>query len=230
MTIRSLRPHRLVWLPLVALVLALAPAGFGATPAAAGPTAGEARGKGDGKRAKIRQRIRALRAWMLTESLDLDEDTAAKLFPVINKYDEELEKVLGLGRTLREQLEQAVDADEEATIDGLIDQMVAHQQKLWDLQDKRFAAVRKVLTAKQAARILVVLPEIDRRIQNQIRKAAGRRPLREGAPPPPPPAGADGAGDGDDGDLMNPFDRKGKKKGKGRKPAPADGDLVNPFR
>jgi Spy/CpxP family protein refolding chaperone len=223
MTIRTLRPFLFA---LFALTVALAPAALTASDASARPGA-DAKVKGEGKRAKIRQRIRALRAWMITESLDLDEAAAGKLFPVLNKYDDELEKVLLEGRGLRDQLEQSIDADDESAIDGLVDQMVAHQQTLWDLQAKRFAAVRKVLTAKQAARILVVLPEIDRRIQNQIRKAAGRRSMIDDAIDAPPDE--DRAGHAGEDSTVDPFNEAPRRKGKGRRQA-KDDDLTNPFR
>jgi hypothetical protein len=43
---------------------------------------------------KIKKRIRALRAYTLTEELSLDEATAAKLFPMLAKYDDEFDKLL----------------------------------------------------------------------------------------------------------------------------------------
>src|SRR5687768_9598813 len=50
--------------------------------------------RGVDRREKIKQRIRALRAYTLTEQLQLDEATAAKLFPALQKYDDEFDKLL----------------------------------------------------------------------------------------------------------------------------------------
>lgn len=126
----------------------------------------------DDKRDKVRQRIRALRAWKLTEALDLDEDTAAKLFPIINGFDEKIEKVMKRHRKLKKKLKKALEDGDSAALDKLIDQAVKQQRSLWNLQEKRFEAVRKVLTSEQAAKIFVVLPQIDRKIQKEIRRAA----------------------------------------------------------
>ncbi len=56
------------------------------TPALAQP-ADKAADAQQQRRDKIKQRIRALRAYTLTEQLELDEATAAKLFPALAKYD-----------------------------------------------------------------------------------------------------------------------------------------------
>lgn len=142
-----------------------------ATPALAdGPRRGDRvsqADKAEKKRAKLKKKIRRMRAIVLAEELDLDEDTAAKLFPILNKYDDEFAKLAKEAIDLRKAAETADDDD----LDELIDDLVANQRARWDLDQDRFAAVRKVLTARQAARILVVLPEIDRKILQGARKA-----------------------------------------------------------
>jgi hypothetical protein len=76
---------------------------------------------------------------------------------------------------------------------------------MWDTEEQRLAQLRKILTPAQTARLIVVLPAMERKIQNQLRKAVLRqRPPRRQAqspdpidpwdgvdpfpePPPPPP-------------------------------------------
>lgn len=150
------------------------------------------------KRAKVMERIRALRAWKLTEALDLDEATAARLFPILNRYDAEFATAMRESRKLRRQIRKMSRAGGAKVTTSaeddrrLLDRLVASQRKLWDLQEARFRDVRKVLTAKQAATIFVVLPELDRRIHKQVRRALsgkggpgakrGRRGQRMGEP------------------------------------------------
>lgn len=152
------------------------PASIDAAPARLSPRIAQ-KGKLANKRAKVRERLRALRAWHLTETLDLDEKTAAKLFPIINRFDDEFTRATLANSALRRQARQAMadpNADAKAT-DALVDKMLAQQRALWDLQERRFRALRKVLTPGQAAKILVVLPEIDRRLRGQIRRAQRNR-------------------------------------------------------
>lgn len=119
------------------------------------------------KKAKLKKRLRTMRAVFLIDELELDEETAAKLMPILNQYDDEFAKLAREALDLRARLDTAADAD----LDDLIDDLVDNQRARWTLDEKRFKEVRKVLTRKQAARILIVLPEIDRRLLEGARKA-----------------------------------------------------------
>lgn len=158
------------------------------------------------KRERIKQRILAMRAALLTTELQLDEQTAAKLFPVLSKYDDRFVALLRDNADLRKQAQDAYQRGDDKALDALIDKIVANQRARWDTEAARFADVRKVLTPQQAARIFVVLPQIDRRIQNQLRRALGggaggggrRRGRGAGAQP-------DDTGSGDDDLDDGPF-------------------------
>ncbi len=134
------------------------------------------------KREKIKQRVRALRAYTLTEELDLDEATAAKLFPVLAKFDDEFDKLLAARADIQRRLEGAGSLTDPKQVDKLVDEAVANQRALWTAEDARLAQLRKILTPAQTARVLVVLPAMERKIQNQLRRAA-QKPSGRGAPP-----------------------------------------------
>jgi len=148
------------------------------------------------KRAKVRQRIRTLRAWRLTEALDLDEQTAARLFPILSRFDGQFEGAMQKASRLRESAQAELErkSPNQAKLDAIVDQMVEQQRALWKLQEARFQAVRKVLTPAQSAKILIILPEIDRTLHRQIRRAMR---TKAGAPidpfagtSDPPPTGS----------------------------------------
>ena len=63
--------------------------------------AGPRRPRPRDRREKIKKKIRALRAYTLTEELSLDEATAGKLFPMLAKYDDELDRLLVAARRHR---------------------------------------------------------------------------------------------------------------------------------
>jgi hypothetical protein len=139
------------------LAFALVFVGAAAHPAAAG--------KRD-KAERVKKKIRAARAMALVNALDLDESTATKLEVVLDKYDDDFAKLAKENIELREKIDTAADAD----MDQLVDDLVANQRARWDLDEARFKEVRKVLTARQAAKILVVLPEIDRKILAAVKR------------------------------------------------------------
>jgi hypothetical protein len=169
------------------------------------------------RRAKIKKRIRALRAYTLTEELSLDEKTAGKLFPLLAKFDDELDKLLSARVDLEKRLLDAGSSTDGKAIDKVIDEAAANQKALWDIETRRLAELRKILTPQQVARTLVVLPKMERQIQNQLRKAAMAKQKAQ----PVDPYGDD--------DFVDPF---ATKKGKAKAKAKQDpgGDLGgNPY-
>jgi hypothetical protein len=128
------------------------------------------------KQERVKKRVRMMRAMALTEELGLDSAGAGRLFPLLEKYDTEFDRLLVERGQLQHQLD-AADGKPPKQIDKLIDDSLANQRKFWDLEDKRVAELRKVLTPAQVARVLVVLPVLERKIQNQLRNAV--RPGRK---------------------------------------------------
>jgi len=125
-----------------------------------------------GQRAeRIKKKIRALRAYTLTEELSLDEDTAGKLFPILAKYDDEIGKRLIARAKLRKQLDVAIGKNDDKATDSAIDDLVANQKALWEIDEKRFEEMRKVLTPEQAGKLLVVLPALERKVMNMLERA-----------------------------------------------------------
>jgi hypothetical protein len=137
-------------------------------PAGAGPAHS---GPGEQRREKIKKRIRALRAYTLTEELQLDGTTAGKLFPVLARYDDEFDKLLVARADLQKQLDAAANGRDPRAADHVIEDAVANQRAFWQLEDKRLDELRKILSAQQTARLLVVLPPLERKIENQLRQA-----------------------------------------------------------
>lgn len=136
------------------------------------------------KRDKIKQRIRVMRAVLLTEQLDLDEATAGKLVPILNRYDDVLAKHLADRAAARDKLAAARKGGKPAEINAALDAVIANQRARWQTEEQRFADLRAVLTPEQAAELLDLLPEVDREILRGLRGGPGR--LR---PPPPGPFG-----------------------------------------
>jgi len=126
------------------------------------------------KRERVKKRVRALRAYTLTEELGLNEADAGKLFPALAKFDDDFDRLLMERQQLQQQLDGAGNLKDKRAIDKLIDQSIANQRATWDVEDKRIAEIRKILTPAQVARMLIVLPALERRIQNQLRNAVGK--------------------------------------------------------
>lgn len=192
----------------VMLALALGAPGAAAQPAppppAPGPAAGAAPGPAPAppppnalRREEVKKKIRSLRAYALTTELDLDEKTGNRLWPLLAKYDDEIDKLLQQRVDLQRRLAAADQLRDPKAQDRLVDEAIANQKAFWSVEERRLAELRKILTPAQTTRLLVVLPAFERKIQNQLRRAIIRRPTPgaqdpdadldlddEGAPPP----------------------------------------------
>lgn len=135
------------------------------------------------RREQIKKRIRSVRAFTLTEALSLDETTAGRLFPMLARFDDETDKLLQRRVEIQRRLRRADTMRDPRQVDRVIDDAIANQRAFWDLEDKKIAELRKVLTPAQTAKLLIVLPALERKIQNQLRKAIAQR--RPGAGPGP---------------------------------------------
>jgi len=127
------------------------------------------------RREQIKKKIRAMRAYTLTEELSLDEQTAGRLFPALARYDDETDRLLEKRVDVQRRLRHADTVRDGRTIDRAIDDAIANQHGFWELEDRRISELRKILTPVQAAKLLVVLPALERKIQNQLRKAIVQR-------------------------------------------------------
>jgi hypothetical protein len=139
-----------------------------------GPAANPAAGVSE-RREQVKKRIRAMRAYTLTEELSLDEQTAGRLFPVLARFDDETDKLVEKRAEIQRRLRRADTMRDPRAIERLIDEAIATQHSFRDLEDKRLAELRKILTPAQTAKLLVVLPALERKIQNQLLRAIARR-------------------------------------------------------
>ena len=125
-----------------------------------------------------------MRAWRLTEHLELDEATAVSLFARLDAHDEQVIPV-------RQALEQAArelrrmlrdDSGTDAEVDTLMNQIMdAHVE----IERSRVELVRgtgDILTARQQASLMLFLPEFDREVRRMIHDFRSERRRGEGRP------------------------------------------------
>ncbi len=155
---------------------------LGAPVAAAQPRPGPAPAPNAQRREEIKKKIRSLRAYALTTELSLDEKTGSRLWPVLAKYDDEIDKLLQQRVDVHRRLQTADQLKDPRAQDRLIDEAIANQKAFWNVEERRLAELRKILTPAQTTRLLIVLPAFERKIQNQLRRAIVRRAAPAQAP------------------------------------------------
>jgi hypothetical protein len=106
------------------------------------------------------KKIRSLRAYALTTELGVDDKTGGRLWPVLAKYDDEIDKLLQQRIDVNRRLKAADQIKDPRAQDRLVDEALANQKAFWSVEERRLAELRKILTASQMARLLVVLPRV----------------------------------------------------------------------
>ena len=119
--------------------------------------------------------------------LDLDPQAAARMAAVLGRYDDEFDRLLVARAELQRRLAGADQMKDAKALQRLIDEAIANQHAFRDVEDRRLAELRTILTPQQTARLIVVLPQLERRLQNQLQKAIAKgaaKPRRANRPPP----------------------------------------------
>ena len=129
------------------------------------------------KREEIRKRIELIRMWKLTEELDLTEETGAKLFPILHKYDEKRMELHKERRNTMNELRKALK--DEATSDEAIQEVMNKLDKntltASDLTRQQREELKGILSPRQQAKFVLFQREFHREIRKIISEARERR-------------------------------------------------------
>lgn len=157
----------------------------------------------DQRREEIERRIRTVRIALITEELDLDEETAIKLAPLLNEWDAVQRRRGQRMRQIHDDLERMLADPKTPEV-----QVAAKMDEFWDMEEEAlkerqdvFKDIGKVLSTEQQARLMLFVPKFRRQVHQLMRdwRDKDARPWGEGPPrdqerswrsdqrPPPPP-------------------------------------------
>jgi Spy/CpxP family protein refolding chaperone len=144
--------------------------------AAAAPTAGADKRTPEQLRKEVLERMRALRAWRIVEELKLDETTSARLFPILAKYDDQELTLADERRDIAQEIQTLLAAPhpDDAKLTAAINRMLANRSKKHALRDERLKELRKVLSPVQQAKLVLLLPRLEREFAHFIREVSGQ--------------------------------------------------------
>lgn len=151
-----------------------APANFQEAPAGAGGQGGYGGGNlsgNGGRMEQVRQRIQTLKMWKLTKALDLDENTASRLFPVMNGYDRQRAALMYDRRRSMEDLRAALKRGDEKRMGEVIKELESLNHRLERLNDEERAKLGTILTVRQQAKLILFMPGFNRQIKRMIEMA-----------------------------------------------------------
>lgn len=140
------------------------------------PPAGTDKRSSDQLRKEVLERMRALRAWRIVDELKLDETTSARLFPILAKYDDQELTLADERRDISQEIRTLLAAPhpDDAKLTAAINRMLVNRTKKHALRDERFKELRKVLSPVQQAKLVLLLPRLEREFAQFIREVAGQ--------------------------------------------------------
>lgn len=132
---------------------------------------------GEGDLTRVRKKIEALRAWRISEELDLDQETSARLFPVMRDADEKGWRIESMNRALIREMDLQLKKGEPdpGKINGILDRLQANRMEKARIENRHLKRVREILSPEDTARYLI----FQFRFQKELKQKAARA-FREG--------------------------------------------------
>ena len=151
------------------------PAGTPAAPARPATAAPDDHRTPDQLRQEVLERMRALRAFRIVDALKLDEATSGRLFPILARYDDREIQIATERHQVMHELRADADAPrpDDARLNADLNRLLAVRAKQRQLEDDRIRDVRKVLTPAQQAKLVLLLPRLERDFAHWIHEVAG---------------------------------------------------------
>jgi hypothetical protein len=138
-------------------------------------------------REQIKERIKTIKIWRLTEAVELTSGQSEKFFPIYNGFQDALDS---LEREKQETLQQldTMTRDPETSdkdIRSLIAEVGEFDNRSAEIQKKFFDDILKVISTRQLGKLLVFEENFKRRLQEtirDIRREFGGGRMREHGP------------------------------------------------
>jgi len=159
------------------------PQGGGPRTSGFGPGGGPANGRPtEQQREEVRKKVEAVRLARLTETLQLDEKTAAKFIPAITAIDQKRRALMKENQETIRELKIMLHATppDDAKLKVAISAIDRNRREIVSLLDKEFSAARDNLTVAQMARYLLFNQEFQQEMRGMMEGARGSGPGKGG--------------------------------------------------
>lgn len=142
----------------------------------------QGRGGFDGppQKKELKEKINMMRIWKLTEVLDLNEETASRLFPVLHKYKTERHELKQDVKNASKELEKTVNTGSDEEIRNILQGILQSRDKLRNIQDRELTELRDILTVQQQAKYILFHQKFKRQIKKKLLSWKGRHSGRAG--------------------------------------------------
>lgn len=112
---------------------------------------------GSQRKEEVLKRIQMLRIWRLTEVLQLSSDEAAKLFPVLNKYDEQFRAKADAKQKLLHKMhhEMKKETPDDKQLKSLIKKVMVIENEAIQVRHEMYKELETHLTPERLAKFMI---------------------------------------------------------------------------
>jgi len=139
------------------------------------PPDGPPFGMGKEQREKMKERIETIKAWKLTEKLDLTATQAERFFPIYNKIQDDRMAIEDERQQLISQLEKltSIDKPNETEIGKILDKLDNLDKRIYDNIILFRQQLKGIISTEQIGRLYVFELEFRQQMREIIRDAQG---------------------------------------------------------
>jgi len=129
------------------------------------------------QREAVRKKMDAVKIARMTETLMLDDKTAATFIPVITALEQKRRDLYKVNREIVQEIRFLLQASppDEGKLKAAISRIEKNRQEIAALRDKELDAARSHLTIVQAARYIIFNHEFQKEMRGMMDKSRGGR-------------------------------------------------------
>jgi hypothetical protein len=122
---------------------------------------------------QVRKKVEALRAWQLSEVLNMDEETSSRLFPAMREADQERWNLESRNRQLVREMSQSLEGrnPDPQKIDKILDELQSNRRELVRSEERHLERVRQILSPEDTARYLMFQVKFQKEIKRKAVQA-----------------------------------------------------------
>lgn len=153
---------------------------FAASLALAQPPGPPPEFEGGPMREKVRERIKTMKVWKLTEEVGLSSQQSEKFFPVYNKFQQALESINVRRNEFNDRLESLLNQpnSSDKEIEEVMSQIKDIPNQMTSETDKFQKEITPILSLRQRGKLMLFEERFKQRLQEFVREI--RREMGEG--------------------------------------------------
>jgi Spy/CpxP family protein refolding chaperone len=122
-------------------------------------------------REKVRERLKTMKIWKLTEEVGLSSEQSEKFFPLYNRHEKAIEEIDARRGELINRLERLANSQEasDKEISELSDQLESFPRSMMEERARFFKEAGSILGPRQLAKLMVFEERFRERLQQFVR-------------------------------------------------------------